>query len=123
MELYVYPIVALLFFGLFTREVIAPASRNNCDRRWMILALASAGGTFVATIAVGVVFASVIRDAALIPGATHLPWPLVGVLGFLLASFVGYWWHRLEHHGPGGAKPGGRAPPERARGRDGGCGR
>lgn len=40
MEALVYPVIALLFVGIFTREVIAPASRNDCDRRWLILATA-----------------------------------------------------------------------------------
>ena len=38
MELYAVPFIALLFVALFTREVIAPASRNRCDRRWLLLA-------------------------------------------------------------------------------------
>lgn len=97
-ELLVLPFVALAFVALFCREVIAPASRNRCDRRWLILASASGLATLVVTIAGGYLFSSTIRDVALFDAGAWLPDPAVGLLSFLLTSFVFYWWHRLTHH-------------------------
>ncbi|MTV53575.1 hypothetical protein [Pseudoduganella buxea] len=36
-ELLALPIIGLAFIPLFSREVIAPASRNFCDLRWLVL--------------------------------------------------------------------------------------
>lgn len=96
-EFYVYPILALLFVGIFCREVIAPASRNNCDRRWLILSAALAIATVVTTLVVGYMFGTQIKGNALIPYAADLPAGVVGFLSFLLTSFIFYWWHRFTH--------------------------
>ena len=37
MELITFCIVITAFICIFTFEVIAPASKNHCDRRWMLL--------------------------------------------------------------------------------------
>lgn len=37
MDILVYPVIALLFVAIFTREVIAPASKNPRDRCWLIM--------------------------------------------------------------------------------------
>jgi hypothetical protein len=41
-EFAAYPLLALVFVGIFSREVIAPASRNHCDRRWLLMSSALA---------------------------------------------------------------------------------
>ena len=98
MEFYVYPLIALLFVGIFTREVIAPASRNHCDRRWLILASSLGAITVMVTLLVGYMMAGTIRAHALFPTQGKLPDGAVGLLSFLLTSFVFYWWHRATHH-------------------------
>ncbi|MEY4764447.1 MAG: hypothetical protein RI907_1120 [Pseudomonadota bacterium] len=96
-EFYAYPLLALLFVGIFCREVIAPASRNNCNRRWLILSTSLGLATMATTLLVGYLFGSQIQRHALIPEAADLPVVVVGGLSFLLTSFVFYWWHRLTH--------------------------
>jgi sterol desaturase/sphingolipid hydroxylase (fatty acid hydroxylase superfamily) len=98
MEFFAYPVIALFFVAIFTREVIAPASRNHCDRRWLILSASLGALTIVTTVVLGHLCSSFIRDVALIRAAQRLPAPLVGLLSFLLTSFIFYWWHRATHH-------------------------
>jgi sterol desaturase/sphingolipid hydroxylase (fatty acid hydroxylase superfamily) len=97
MEFLAYPVVALLFVGIFTREVIAPASRNACDRRWLILASCLGAASVATTLGVGFVFEERFRQWALLPQLGRLPAPVAGLLSFLLTSFVFYWWHRATH--------------------------
>ncbi|WP_043616371.1 sterol desaturase family protein [Chromobacterium violaceum] len=97
MELYAFPALAILFVGIFTREVIAPASKNRCDRRWLLLASALGGCTAAVTLALGGLFAAQIDSVALIPAARGWPDILVGAASFLLTSFAFYWWHRAMH--------------------------
>jgi sterol desaturase/sphingolipid hydroxylase (fatty acid hydroxylase superfamily) len=96
-EFYAYPIIAFVFVGIFCREVIAPASRNHCDRRWLILASGLGIATVVVTLGIGYLFASFIRRNALIPAATALSPLSAGLASFFLTSFVFYWWHRATH--------------------------
>ena len=97
MEFLVYPVIALLFVGIFTREVIAPASRNPCDRRWMILATVVGALGIASAIVAGLLLEHQLRAHALFPGIGALPAPIVGLVSFLLTSFVFYWWHRAIH--------------------------
>lgn len=97
MEFVAYPLLALLFVALFTREVIAPASRNHCDRRWLILSTVTGLLTLATTLVVGHAFADSIRANALWPVGDRWPDVSVGLLSFLLTSFVFYWWHRATH--------------------------
>lgn len=96
-DFWAYATLLLVFVGLFTREVIAPASRNHCDRRWLSLSVSIGVITVAVTLAMGWVFAHGIRAHALWP--VPADWPAVGVggLSFLLTSFIFYWWHRLIH--------------------------
>lgn len=91
------PLIALLFIGLFTREVIAPASRNACDHRWLIMATALGAATVMVTLLIGYFMAGFIREHALFNTSGVLPDAIVGVLSFLLTSFTFYWWHRATH--------------------------
>ncbi|MEO4030623.1 sterol desaturase family protein [Chromobacterium vaccinii] len=97
MELYAFPALAILFVGIFTREVIAPASKNRCDRRWLLMAGALGACTAAVTLALGYLFSAQIGRAALIPAARDWPDISVGAASFLLTSFVFYWWHRATH--------------------------
>ena len=96
MEIYVYPIMALLFAAIFTREVIAPASRNACDKRWQILAGGLTCATLAVTIAIGYAFSSQVKESALLKTDAYSDFA-VGVTSFLITSFIFYWWHRLTH--------------------------
>jgi sterol desaturase/sphingolipid hydroxylase (fatty acid hydroxylase superfamily) len=95
-ELLALPVLALAFVTLFTREVIAPASRNHCDRRWLLLASATGAATVAVTLAAGYFFSTAIRDAAVLDTSG---WPdlLTGLASFLITSFLFYWWHRATH--------------------------
>ncbi|MFG0612196.1 sterol desaturase family protein [Delftia sp. WSY_14] len=96
-EFAAYPLLALMFVGIFTREVIAPASRNHCDRRWLILSTLLGLGTLATTLAVGHLFSDGIRRHALLDVGRQWPAWAVGALSFVLTSFVFYWWHRATH--------------------------
>lgn len=98
MEIYIYPIIALLFVGIFTHEVIAPASRNHCDRRWLIMATLLGAATVGVTLTLGYVLADAISANAVFTTSGVLADGLVGVLSFLLTSFTFYWWHRATHY-------------------------
>jgi sterol desaturase/sphingolipid hydroxylase (fatty acid hydroxylase superfamily) len=98
LDLIVYPILVLLFIGIFTREVIAPASRNHCDRRWLILAGGLGVASFFVTIGLGYFFNATILRFALIQTGEFLPDVIVGLLSFFITSFIFYWWHRAIHY-------------------------
>ena len=92
-----YAIVALVFAGLFSREVIAPASRATCNRRWQILASALNLAQAAAVIGVGAVLATLPGDAAIFDVGRRVDPFSAGLLTFLIASFIAYWWHRATH--------------------------
>lgn len=96
-EFVAYPLLALVFVGLFTREVIEPASRNHCDRRWLILSTLLGLGTLATTLMLGYLVAGSIRQHALLDVGQRWPAWAVGGLSFLITSFVFYWWHRATH--------------------------
>lgn len=97
MELLAYPLLALLFVAVFTREVIEPASRNACDRRWLILASGIGAASVITAVAVGYMLEAQLLRFALFPRIGQGPDVPVGVMSFLLTSFVFYWWHRVLH--------------------------
>ncbi|WP_050873240.1 sterol desaturase family protein [Comamonas testosteroni] len=97
LEYLVYPLIALLFVAVFTREVIAPASRNLCDRRWLIYSSALGALTLVCTLALGWLLEDRIRQHALLDVGARWNPLLVGLLSFFITSFVFYWWHRATH--------------------------
>ncbi len=97
MELIAYPFLLIAFVVIFCAEVVAPASNNRCDRRWLVWA----GGLNLAqvgvSLGVGYLFREKIASGALVALPEALPAPLVGLLGFVLTSFLFYWWHRALH--------------------------
>jgi sterol desaturase/sphingolipid hydroxylase (fatty acid hydroxylase superfamily) len=97
MEWLVYPALMLVFAVFFTREVIAPASRNHCDRRWLLLACGLGIVTMLSTVGIGLAFGAAIRDRAWLPLPPQVPDPLVGLASFFCTSFIFYWWHRATH--------------------------
>ena len=55
MELLTVSIIIIVFSCVFTLEVIAPASKNNCDRRWMVLASGVSLFQSITTVAAGLI--------------------------------------------------------------------
>ena len=99
MSIAIIAALGFVFIVLFTREVIAPASRASCDLRWLRMAGAINLGQTAAALGVGWFFHERINSAALLP-LQELPPPVAGALTFLVASFIAYWWHRLMHASP-----------------------
>ncbi|MBQ4810910.1 sterol desaturase family protein [Pseudoalteromonas luteoviolacea] len=96
MELLTLTIVITAFLCVFTLEVVAPASKNACDRRWMILASCISLFQSVTAIVAGLVFIDVFQATSLFNLKTeHVL--IQGGLGFVLTSFIAYWWHRAMH--------------------------
>ncbi|MCO7187196.1 MULTISPECIES: sterol desaturase family protein [unclassified Pseudoalteromonas] len=96
MELLTLAIVITAFICIFTLEVIAPASKNSCDRRWMILASGISLFQSISTVGAGLIFVDVFSTVSLLSFSSENMF-LQGLLGFLLTSFVAYWWHRAMH--------------------------
>lgn len=92
-----YALVALSFVAIFTREVIAPASRATCNRRWQILATTLNLAQAAAVIATGWLVAGFLGSASLLEFGVSLHPLAGGALTFLIASFIAYWWHRATH--------------------------
>lgn len=96
MELLTVVIIVIVFSGIFTLEVIAPASKNNCNRRWMMLASGISLFQSITTIVAGLVFVETFRGLAIFE-LYKIHFLIQGLCGFVLASFVAYWWHRAMH--------------------------
>jgi sterol desaturase/sphingolipid hydroxylase (fatty acid hydroxylase superfamily) len=96
--LFVAYFVTLAAFALvFTREVILPASRARCDKRWRIYAGSLNAANLVAVVAAGFLFPRWIAGHSLFNLADRID-PVSGsLLTFAVASFVAYWWHRAIH--------------------------
>ena len=96
MDIAIFFIVLSVFVCVFTLEVIAPASNNNCDRRWLVLASSLSIFQTLSTLIAGWVFNHKIQAISVFNFSdAHVM--LQGGLGFLLTSFVAYWWHRAMH--------------------------
>lgn len=97
MELTIYGLVLIVFVGVFTIEVIAPASGNDCDKRWQIYAGGISAFQMVVTLAAGWIF----RDWFIANSLFHLPEKtpilLQALIAFFMVSFIAYWWHRATH--------------------------
>jgi len=96
MELLTAFIVVVVFSCVFTLEVIAPASKNNCDRRWMVLASGISVFQSITTVLAGLIFAETFRVLSIFE-LHKMYFVAQGVCGFLLTSFIAYWWHRAMH--------------------------
>ncbi len=92
--------ILIIFIIIFTREVIAPASKAHCDRRWQLLASAINGLQLIFALGVGFIFQQWISGHSLLrmPVFVQAHPALGGVCSFFLASFIAYWWHRAMHY-------------------------
>ena len=96
----VYLAIFLILVATFTLEVIAPASKNRCDRRWLILASGVKALQVVVALAAGHFFHQWFSGHALFQLEGVVSPFQGGVLTFAFASFIGYWWHRISHFSP-----------------------
>jgi len=96
MELITLIIIITVFLCVFTLEVIAPASKNHCDRRWMILASGISLFQSITTVGAGLIFVETLSTISILSFADSTIL-VQGTLGFALTSFVAYWWHRAMH--------------------------
>ena len=96
MELLTLVTIITVFICVFTLEVIAPASKNTCDRRWMILASSVSLFQSITTIGAGLVFVDTFSSVSIFIFRSENIL-IQGVLGFFLTSFIAYWWHRSMH--------------------------
>jgi len=96
MELLTLIIVITVFLCVFTLEVIAPASKNHCDKRWMVLASGISLFQSVTTVGAGIVFVETFKNISLLK-FNEFNVLIQGIIGFLLTSFIAYWWHRAMH--------------------------
>lgn len=97
MEILAYPILVILFTLLFTLEVIAPASKNHCDRRWLILSGAIGLCQMTVSLGIGIYFKDWFLLHSLWRLGNHLPACFIGLIAFFITSFFFYWWHRALH--------------------------
>jgi sterol desaturase/sphingolipid hydroxylase (fatty acid hydroxylase superfamily) len=93
-----YAVTALLAVILITREVVASASKAHCDKRWQIYAMSINTVSVSAALLVGYFFERQVQGYALLPLGHTFPSIINGLMTFLIASFIAYWWHRLTHH-------------------------
>ena len=96
MELLTFIIIIIVFLCFFTLEVIAPASKNHCDKRWMILASAINLFQTITTIGAGLIFIETFSSISIFSFSSSNVLTQ-GILGFVLTSFIAYWWHRAMH--------------------------
>lgn len=96
MELITLIIIVVVFLCVFTLEVIAPASKNDCDKRWLVFASGISLFQSITTIGAGVIFFEVFSRISLYQ-LNDLNIIFQGAFGFMLTSFVAYWWHRAMH--------------------------
>jgi sterol desaturase/sphingolipid hydroxylase (fatty acid hydroxylase superfamily) len=94
---FVYFATFAVFSVIFTREVIAPASMANCDKRWRIYAGALNAGNLVVVGLAGLFFQSWIDHASLFQLRSKLDPFTASLVAFLVSSFVAYWYHRATH--------------------------
>ncbi len=80
-----------------TREVAAPASQSNCDKRWQIYATSINTLAVSSALLVGYFFEKQVQGYALLHIEGKFPSFVNGLIIFLVASFIAYWWHRLTH--------------------------
>jgi sterol desaturase/sphingolipid hydroxylase (fatty acid hydroxylase superfamily) len=97
MNPFVFAVIGVVFVVIFTREVMAPASRSNCDNRWLIMAGLVNILQMSAAIGAGLVFENWFRGHSIFALESRLNAFSGGLLTFLTASFVAYWWHRAMH--------------------------
>lgn len=96
MEIIIFITIFFIFAFTFTLEVIIPASKNTCDRRWLILASGLSLLQIAGTLIAGWLFMDHIKNIAF-ADLSDINVFTQGITGFFLTSLVAYWWHRAIH--------------------------
>ena len=97
MEILAYPLLIILFTFLFTLEVIVPASKNQCNKRWLILSGGIGLVQMTVSIGAGIYFKDWFLSHSLWQLGNYFPALVIGLISFLITSFFFYWWHRVLH--------------------------
>jgi sterol desaturase/sphingolipid hydroxylase (fatty acid hydroxylase superfamily) len=97
MMMFVYFATFALFSVIFTREVIAPASRATCDKRWRIYAGSLNAVNLIVVVAAGFLFQDWIAGHSWLKLESQIDPISAGLVTFLTASFFAYWYHRAIH--------------------------
>lgn len=92
-----YFVIFIVFVVVFTFEVVAPASGNDCDKRWQIYAGAISALQMVVTLAAGYLFNDWFAAHAVFHLDSDTPILAAAFFVFLTVSFIAYWWHRATH--------------------------
>lgn len=93
----VYFVTLIAFSVIFTREVIGPASRASCDKRWRLYAGALNALNLVAVVAAGFLFERWISGHSVLHLAEIMDPVSASFVTFLVSSLVAYWYHRAVH--------------------------
>ncbi|MED5548028.1 MAG: sterol desaturase family protein [Pseudomonadota bacterium] len=86
-----------VFTAVFTREVVAPASKATCDKRWRIYAAGVNFANIIVIVLAGILFRTWVEQRAILPLPDELPVLAESIIVFVVASFFAYAWHRLTH--------------------------
>ncbi len=100
MGLFFYIILLVFFITIFTIEVIAPASKSSCNKRWLVIAGVLNIAQLIAALAVGYFFQSMFVSYSIFSLPTTIPDYWEGAIAFFITSFIFYWWHRALHYVP-----------------------
>lgn len=92
-----YFVILIAFVVIFTTEVICPASGASCDKRWQIYAGVVNIISVASVLLAGVFFEDVFQELSLFTLPSSLSSPVVGLISFLTASFIAYFWHLAMH--------------------------
>ena len=98
MLILVYFATFALFSVIFTREVIGPASRAACDKRWRLYAGALNALNLIVVVVAGRLFDGWIADYSVLSVSGRLDIFTSSLVAFLLSSLIAYGYHRLVHH-------------------------
>lgn len=93
----VYFVTLIAFSVIFTREVIGPASRASCDKRWRLYAGALNALNLVAVVTAGFLFERWISGHSVLNLAETMDPVSASLVTFLVSSLVAYGYHRAIH--------------------------
>ena len=89
----------VVFFMLL--EYSFPNKRYGSDRRWFVLSGLLLLAGVLLTVSVGFLTDDLFRATGFFPALSKLlinnPPVLNGLIGYLVVTFINYWWHRFRH--------------------------
>jgi sterol desaturase/sphingolipid hydroxylase (fatty acid hydroxylase superfamily) len=91
-------LIVVLGLGFFAAERLWPDQQLPHAPRWWLRAVLGNFGQFLVVVLAGVSWDHVLRRASLFDvGGQGMPAWAEGLIGYGVASFVYYWWHRARH--------------------------